>query len=76
MSAQIGFRINPDEKKAFEEMAKKQGKKPSEVLVSLVRMYIKQPIEEHEANEIEQIHLKIEQHEKRIAFLEKQTQRN
>lgn len=73
---QIGFRISPEEKTAFEAIVQKRGKKTSEVLIAFVRDYIqKQSLESSidEANEIELMRTKIKQHEDRIAQLEQQS---
>lgn len=72
MTGQIGFRIDEEEKKAFQAIVERQGKKPSEVLTAFVRKYIEQPIEDP-INEIEQMRTKIKQHEERIAQLEQQS---
>jgi hypothetical protein len=70
---QIGFRITPEEKKAFEAVVQKQGKKSSEVLIAFVRDYIQRQSGNEPINEIEQMRTKIKQHEDRIAQLEQQS---
>lgn len=70
---QIGFRITPEEKTAFEEIVQKRGKKSSEVLIALVREYIQNQSTDEPVNEIEQMRIKIKQHEDRIAQLEQQS---
>jgi hypothetical protein len=71
-NGQIGFRISPEEKTAFESIVQKRGKKSSEVLIALVREYIQGQSDEP-TNEIEQMRVKIKQHEDRIAHLEQQS---
>lgn len=71
-NSQIGFRIDKEEKAAFENLVKRQGKKPSEILAAFVREYIQQP-PDVQVNEIEQMRMKIRQHEERIAHLEQQS---
>ncbi|MDF5724356.1 MAG: hypothetical protein PUP91_28615 [Rhizonema sp. PD37] len=63
----IIFRINGSEKNAFMAKAAKEGKKPSEVLIDLVRRYVDEPSHTLDLEEIKQ---RLEQHESKLALLE------
>ncbi|MBD2770696.1 hypothetical protein [Iningainema tapete] len=59
----IIFRISSSQKEAFMEKVNLEGKKPSEVLIGLVRKYLEEPTE---TSEMEQIKQRLENLEKRL----------
>ena len=63
----IIFRINGSEKNVFMAKVAKEGKKPSEVLIDLVRRYVDEPSQTLDLEEIKQ---RLEQHESKLALLE------
>lgn len=65
----IIFRINSSEKEAFIAKVQKENKKPSEVLVSLVRKYLEEE-EQDQTLDLEQIKLRLQEHENKLEMLE------
>ncbi|WP_375492759.1 hypothetical protein [uncultured Nostoc sp.] len=65
----IIFRINSTEKEAFMAKVQKENKKPSEVLISLVRRYLEEE-EQSQTLDLEQIKLRLQEHENKLEILE------
>ncbi|MBO3462353.1 hypothetical protein G7B40_028985 [Aetokthonos hydrillicola Thurmond2011] len=63
----IIFRINSSEKNAFMAKVAKEGRKPSEVLIDLVRKYVQ---ESSQTLDLEEIKQRLEQHETKLSLLE------
>ncbi|MBD2505123.1 hypothetical protein [Anabaena azotica] len=65
----IIFRISGSEKEAFLAKVQRESRKPSEVLVSLVRRYLEEE-DFNPASDIQEIKLRLQEHENKLEMLE------